>query len=72
MIYLRSNIVHFRKARNWTQQKLADALDIPMKRIGSYEEGRCEPHVELLIKMAELFGVSMDQLIKTDFKNISA
>ncbi|MCU0423592.1 MAG: XRE family transcriptional regulator [Bacteroidia bacterium] len=60
------NIKHLRAIKNWSQQQLADELDITRARIGSYEEGRCEPPLDILIRLSNLFHVAIDALVKCD------
>jgi transcriptional regulator with XRE-family HTH domain len=52
-----------RKQKNWTQEQFAQQLNIKRSLVGAYEEGRAEPRVELLQKMAEVFGITVDELI---------
>jgi len=61
-----SNIKYLRKQKNWTQQDLADQLEVKRPLIGSYEEGRADPRLNTLLKMSELFEVSVDELMSVD------
>ena len=65
---LSHNIRHLRKLRGLTQEQFADELNITRSRVGSYEEGRSEPSVELLIKIADYFRVPIDILVKNDLR----
>ena len=54
-----------RKRRGMTMRDLADALDLRSHRsIGDLESGRSQPSVELAVKIADFFGVSLDQLAR--------
>jgi transcriptional regulator with XRE-family HTH domain len=66
MIEINENIRHLRKKQNWTQDQFSQKLKIKRSLVGAYEEGRAEPRLELLQKMAGLFGMSVDRLIGTD------
>ena len=57
------NLKYLRKRQNLTQQQLADNLNVKRAVIGAYEEDRAEPKTELLIKMANLFSISVDEFI---------
>ena len=46
-----------------TQKQLAEILDLTPAAIGLYEQGRREPDLETLEKMAEYFSVSIDYLL---------
>lgn len=49
-----------------TQDDLAGKIGVNRPVIGSYEEGRAEPKIAILIKLAALFSVSVDNLVTTD------
>ncbi|POY37520.1 transcriptional regulator [Solitalea longa] len=57
------NLKYLRKRKGITQQQLADNLEVKRAVIGAYEEDRAEPKTELLIKMANLFSISVDEFI---------
>lgn len=66
MSILSENIKTLRKRKNWSQEKLANKLEhFTRANIGSYEEERCEPGIHFLLKMSEMFNVTIDQLIKS-------
>ena len=68
MSKISSNIKHLRQLKKWSQEQLANALDSSRAKIGSYEEERCDPPVETLIKISNLFHVSIDTLVKCDLR----
>ena len=51
-----------RKERNWSQDALGAELDIYGRHIGKYETGKAMPGAETLVKIARVFGVSVDDL----------
>lgn len=57
------NIKYLRKKNNLTQQEFADKIGLKRSLIGSYEEKRAEPKSENLIKIANFFGISTDDLV---------
>ncbi len=57
------NIRVRRKQLHLTQDQFAQKIGIKRSLVGAYEEGRAEPRLELLQKMAGLFNISVDQLI---------
>jgi transcriptional regulator with XRE-family HTH domain len=65
-----SNIRHLRSLKGWSQQQLADELDLSRSRIGSYEEGRAEPSIALLIQLSNVFQVAIDALVKADLTKL--
>ncbi|MEM6737763.1 MAG: LexA family transcriptional regulator [Bacteroidota bacterium] len=66
MAYIPNNIKYLRKKHNYTQETFAEALGINRPSVGAYEEGRADPRLHTLSKIAELFEVSVDELINED------
>lgn len=54
---------NLRKSANLTQEKLADELQIDKRQISKLETAYNEPNIELLIKLADCFGCSVDYLL---------
>lgn len=52
-----------RKARELTQQQLADALGVSIEMLVYYERRAKNPSTDFAKKVAEFFGVSMDELL---------
>lgn len=63
---LAQNIGILRKNKELSQKDLSEALKIPRSTLGGYERGYSEPDISLLLKMAEIFGVDMETLLKID------
>lgn len=61
-----------RESKEMTQREVADLLGLTPKAVGFYEQGKREPTHEALLKLSEIFQVSVDYLLcKTDIKNYS-
>ena len=71
MSIVSNNIKFLRKEANYTQQTFADALDIKRSLVGAYEEGRADPPISNLIKISELFGIRIDDLVETSLWKMS-
>lgn len=71
MSKISKNIRHLRQLKGWSQEILADKLDITRARIGSYEEERCDPPIETLIKMSKVFHIAIDALVKCDLRKFN-
>lgn len=63
---LASNIKFLRKNKNLTQDELADKVGVNRAMIGSYEEGRAIPKLQVLQAFSHYFGVTLDALILND------
>ena len=53
-----------RKQNRITQRNLAEALHISQTSVSKYERGETEPDLEMVIKMADFFGVTIDEFIR--------
>lgn len=69
MSFLSSNLRFLRKQRGITQNELADQLDVQRTMISAYEDGRSEPKLSTLQKIAELLDVGMEELIEHDIES---
>ena len=59
---LGNKIATLRKKMEMTQKELADILSISAQSISKWETGQASPDVTMLPKIAEIFGVSIDEL----------
>lgn len=55
-----------RKSKKITQQELADRLGIKRNTYSDWENGKTEPTFEILVKLADLFDISLDWLFGRD------
>lgn len=53
-----------RKAGGMTQQEVADRLGVSNKAVSRWERDECAPDLSLIPAIAELFGVTCDELLK--------
>ena len=61
---LGANIVMYRKRRGLTQAKLAEQLIYSDIAVSKWERGESMPDVLTLVQLAELFDVTVDELIR--------
>lgn len=57
------NIRQLRCKRNMTQDELAEALFVTRQTVSNYETGKSRPDVEMLIKISDVLGTDIQQLI---------
>jgi len=62
------NIKYLRKLRGWTQEEFSKKLNIKRSLIGAYEEERADPRLDVLVVVAEMFKLSLDDLLLKDLK----
>ena len=60
---LGENIYRLRTGKNMSQGDLADALDVSRQSVSKWENNSAVPELEKLIKMSELFGVTLDDMV---------
>ncbi len=63
MTKIGANIKFLRKTKNLTQQQFAEALNIKRSMVGAYEEERAKPKMDNLKRIANFFGISVDELV---------
>ena len=61
----------YRESKNMTQGEVAEILGVKAATISKYEAETLEPNIEALKKLAELFDISIDELLKEDDFDIS-
>ena len=61
---LGANIVAYRKHSGLTQAKLAERLNYSDKAVSKWERGESVPDVLTLVQLAELFGITVDELLR--------
>ena len=64
--YFGPNIRRLRKAMGWSQKDFAKRIGKKNSAISSYENDSQIPTLETIIEMAEVFGISVDELIYAD------
>ncbi len=60
------NMKYLRKLRGWTQEEFAQKLRIKRSLLGAYEEERAEPRIEVLEAVADMFKLTLDDLLRKD------
>lgn len=65
---LGENIHRLRTARNLSQGDFADALEVSRQSVSKWENNSAVPELEKLMKMAELFEITLDELVSGERK----
>lgn len=60
------NITELRLLNNMTQMELAEKLNYSDKTISKWERAESSPDIAVLVKIAEIFGVTLDYLVKSE------
>jgi len=65
-IYFKERFKKIRKAKDLTQEQLADVFMVSPQAVSRWETGAAYPDIELLPSIAAYFGISVDQLLGVD------
>ncbi len=65
---LSEKILSLRKARNMSQEELADKLGVSRQAVSRWEVGSALPDASNILQLSKLFGVSADYLLNDDYK----
>ena len=60
---VRQRLVELREERGWTQKEVASRLNISQRAYSHYESGSRSISLELLVDIAELYGVNVSFLV---------
>ena len=63
-------IRELRKECNMTQDQVAGALDVTQNCVSKWENGVCTPSPGMLIKLSDLFGCTIDELVRGERKSV--
>ena len=61
-------IRELRLAHNMTQEELGDAVYVTRKAVSKWENGNCYPSLDIFPRLADIFGVSLEELLSGEFK----
>lgn len=64
----RANIRQYRKEMGLSQERLAKYFSSGKSFISNFENGHSTPDIYTFAKLADIFNVSLDELIGRDFK----
>ena len=60
-----------RAERNWSQQNLAERLDVSRQSVNAIETGRYDPSLPLAFRIAELFDLSIEEVFESPSRRSS-
>ena len=68
-LQLSSNLYNYRKLYGYTQGRLSKRLNISRQAYSNYETGRRDPDLDLLIRLADFYHITLDQLVHQPFSS---
>lgn len=63
---IKDNLVILRKLNEYSQEEIAEKIGISRQAYGKWEKGETIPDIEKCAKLAEVYGVTVDSLIRTE------
>ena len=63
---LADKIIALRKKAGWSQEELAQQLNVSRQSVSKWEGAQSVPDLERILQMSRLFGVSTDYLLKDE------
>lgn len=63
---LSEKIMTLRKKKGWSQEELAEKLDISRQSVSKWESASSVPDIDKIIQLSHIFGVSTDWLLKDE------
>lgn len=58
-----------RAERDWSQQDLADQLEVSRQSVNAIETGKYDPSLPLAFRIAELFDLAIEQVFSSPSKD---
>ncbi|MFK4426154.1 helix-turn-helix domain-containing protein [Bacillus sp. RC51] len=55
-----------REKRNWSQNDLAEKIHVSRQSVSKWETGKNYPSIEIIIHLSDLFGITIDELLRSD------
>ena len=63
---LKENLIMLRKLNGYSQEEIAEKIDISRQAYGKWESGETVPDIEKCALLADVYGVTVDSLIKSN------
>lgn len=68
---LADKILALRRNNSWSQEELADKLNVSRQSVSKWESAASIPDINKIIELSKLFGVSTDYLLKDDVEKVA-
>ena len=67
---LADKIIQLRKKRGWTQEELAERMNVTRQSVSKWEGAQSVPDLEKIVLMSQIFDVSTDVLLKEELEAV--
>lgn len=58
------HLIRLRRSRGWSQEQLAELVGVTRQAVSKWEAGRSTPDLDRLLALSDLFGLTLDQLVR--------
>lgn len=65
---LADKIIYLRKKCGWSQEELAEKMNVSRQSISKYESAQSVPDLDKILRLCQVFGVSADYLLKDEIE----
>ncbi|WP_099156578.1 helix-turn-helix domain-containing protein [Virgibacillus ndiopensis] len=55
-----------REKKGWSQTELAEKIHVSRQSVSKWETGKNYPSIEVIIDLSDLFGITVDELLRSD------
>ena len=66
---LADKIIRLRKKNGWSQEELADKMNVSRQAVSKWESAQSIPDLEKILQLGTLFGVTTDYLLKDEIED---
>ena len=66
---MKNRLKVLRAERDWSQQDLADRLEVSRQSVNAIETGKYDPSLPLAFRIAELFELAIEQVFSSPSKD---
>lgn len=66
---LADKIIRLRKKNGWSQEELADKMNVSRQAVSKWEGAQTIPDLEKILQLSALFGVTTDYLLKDELED---
>ena len=67
---LADKIIQLRKKNGWSQEELAEKLNVTRQSVSKWESAQSIPDLQKILQLSQIFEVSTDYLLKDELFNL--
>ena len=69
-MFFADKLIQLRKKAGWSQEELAFKMDVTRQSVSKWEGAQSIPDLDKMIRLSDLFGVSLDYLLKDEIEEV--